>query len=84
MSAIIACTAGREAFDATPTRSATPAIATGCRTKPSSATDPAVADCAAISVARRPIRSASTPPPSEPATPPSPCRAAISPAYEAE
>ncbi len=42
MSAIIACTAGREAFEVMPTSSATAAMAAGCSMKPSSATENAV------------------------------------------
>lgn len=84
MSAIIACTAGREALLAMPTRKATAAMATGSRMKPSSATDSAVEVCATSSVGRRPSRSVITPAPSEDTTPPSPCRAATRPAYEAE
>lgn len=52
--------------------------------KPSSATDRAVDTCAISMVGRRPSRSVSTPATSEEITPPSPCRAATSPAYEAE
>ncbi len=84
MSAIIACTAGREALEAMPTRKATAAMATGSVMKPSRATEAAVAVCAMSSVGRRPSRSAITPPPSEETTPPSPCREATRPAYEAE
>jgi hypothetical protein len=84
MSAIIACTAGRDALLAMPTRNATPAIATGWCMNPRSATDTAVEACAISSVGRRPSRSVITPPPSEEITPPSPCRAATRPAYVAE
>lgn len=84
MSAIIAWTAGRDALLAMPTRKATPAMATGCVMKPSTATDAAVASWATSMVGRRPKRSVITPAPSEDTTPPSPCRAATRPAYEAE
>lgn len=84
MSAIIVCAAGREALEAMPTRKATPAMATGPVTKPSRATDAAVAVWAMSIVGRLPSRSAITPPPSEETTPPSPCREATRPAYEAE
>ncbi|GAA3164495.1 hypothetical protein GCM10017688_09290 [Streptomyces ramulosus] len=72
MSAIIACTAGREALEAAPTTPATAAMATGCVMNPSVATDPAVASCDSSIVGRRPTRSVSTPDPTEPTTPPSP------------
>ncbi|CAM5537827.1 hypothetical protein SFUMM280S_01276 [Streptomyces fumanus] len=84
MSAIIACTAGREALEAMPTRKATAAMATGSVMNPSSATDKAVEVCATSRVGRRPSRSVITPAPSEETTPPSPCSAATRPAYEAE
>lgn len=84
MSAIIAATAGREAFEVTPTSSATAAIAAGCSMKPSSATEKAVDAWAASSVGRRPSRSVITPAASEESTPPSPWRATTSPAKEAE
>lgn len=84
MSAIIAWTAGREALLDMPTKKATPAMATGWTMKPSTATETAVETCATSIVGRRPNRSAITPAPSEETTPPSPCRAATSPAYEAE
>lgn len=72
MSAIIACTAGREAVVAMPTTHATAAIATGCSMKPSSATEAAVDSWAASIVGRRPSRSVSTPAPTEEITPPRP------------
>ena len=84
MSAIIACTAGRDALLAIPTTKATAAIATGWTMKPSTATDTAVELCAISMVGRRPSRSVITPAPSEEMTPPSPCSAATRPAYEAE
>lgn len=84
MSAIIACTAGREALLAMPTTKATTGMATGSSTNPSSATENAVDVWAISSVGRRPSRSAITPPASDDTTPPSPCSAATSPAYEAE
>ncbi len=79
MSAIIACTAGREALDAMPTRKATTAMLTGSLTKPSTATDAAVDSCAISMVDRRPRRSVITPAPTEETTPPSPCSAATRP-----
>ncbi len=84
MSAIIAWTAGREALLAIPTKNATAAMANGCCMNPSTATDTAVDVCAISMVGRRPSRSVMTPAPSEEMTPPSPWRAATSPAYEAE
>lgn len=72
MSAIIACTAGRDALLAAPTRHATAAMATGSCMKPRSATDAAVDDCAMRRVGRRPIRSVSTPEPIDETTPPRP------------
>lgn len=84
MSAIIAVTAGREAFEVMPTSSATAAIAAGRSMNPSSATENAVESCAASSVGRRPSRSVITPATSEDSTPPSPWRARTRPANEAE
>lgn len=84
MSAIIACTAGREAFEVIPTRNATAAMAAGCCMKPSSATDAAVDNCAISSVGRRPSRSVITPAPTAETTPPRPWSEATRPAYDAE
>lgn len=80
MSAIIACTAGRDALLAAPTRNATPAMATGSCMKPRRATDAAVEDCAMRRVGRRPSRSVITPEPMDETTPPSPYREATRPA----
>ncbi len=84
MSAIIACTAGRDALDAIPTTNATPAMASGWTMNPRTATETAVDSWAISMVGRRPSRSVITPAPSEETTPPSPWSAATSPAYEAE
>ena len=84
MSAIIACTAGRDALLVMPTRQATAAIATGSCTKPSTATVTAVDTCATSSVGRRPSRSVSTPATTADTTAPSPCNAPTSPANVAE
>ncbi len=77
-------TAGREALLQSPTRKATEAIASRPSAKPSTAVESAVPTWAAIRVGRRPIRSVSTPAPTDATAAPSPNRDATRPAYEAE